>query len=613
MQTLDIFLKLVPFTVKNPKTGEVFFTFFLDDFSIADMIITGIEVTLIFIFLITMIKLWFSYRKDKKDIGLLSTEIINLKENGFSYYSDFLEKVSINSKIKHLWNEFDESLIKKDGEVENSLDSAYFFNEHSLASDVGSKFYSAIPGILLGIGLLGTFLSLYVALAQLNLGGEDTGVMKSSIIHFVEMVGVKFTASVWGVFLSVAFTLYEKGLESKLSTKIKALQDNIDEIFKRQTAEQNLSQILTQSKQQTQALNSLAETLIQRIGEQFNPMIAQMNSHLEYMPQQISKAIGESLKEPLEALQNNASSAAETQSESLGVIVQSFVEKLEQTTGEQANNVQKMMEETSENLKGLISNIQQISQEQNSKIIQERETIGEQSNQITKEMNKLLSKLSLETANRDLKVEELMTMISSQHSTLFETNKAFVEQMEESVLNIMNTIVSRVKDVEVIIDTSAKKVSIVPTMLNSLEHSSNNLQNFSDKTENATKYLSETITTLANIENSITKHLESIQNTTQSMNEISYNTKSILEDSKETVKELHSIYSDIITENEKNLTDLGDAMSHWLAQYDKQTRATMQSSLSDVQDALSRFANTLTSSIATLEDAIDSINEKIQR
>jgi len=180
MQTSDIFLKLVPFTVKNPKTGEVFFSHSLNDFNIADRIITGIEVILIVFFLGTMIKLWFSYRKDKKNVELLATEIINLKENGFSYYSDFLEKVSINSKIKHLWNEFDESLIKKDGVVENSLDSAYFFNEYSLASAVGSKLYSAIPGILLGIGLLGTFLSLYVALAQLNLGGEDTGVMKTT-------------------------------------------------------------------------------------------------------------------------------------------------------------------------------------------------------------------------------------------------------------------------------------------------------------------------------------------------------------------------------------------------------------------------------------------------
>jgi hypothetical protein len=453
---------------------------------------------------------------------------------------------------------------------------------------------------------------LYVALAQLNLGGNDTGVMKASIIHFVEMVGVKFTASVWGIFLSVIFTIYEKTLEGKLSNKIKHLQDNIDEVFRRQTAEQNLSLILTESKQQTLALNSLAETLTHRISEQFNPVIAQMNHHLEQMPIHISQAIGESLKEPLQALQQNASSAAETQSESLETIVQSFVEKLDQTTGQQADNVQKLMGDTTETLRDLIGSIQKISQEQNEKILQEREAIAQQGNQITTDMQHLLRSLATETTNRDLKVEELMTMIVSQHSNLFETNKAFAEQMEETVTKIMNTIVLKVANIQSVINTSAEKLSAVPAMLDTFENSSSNLQEFAHTTKDATEQLSETVFFMKNIEKSISEQLQGLENITQTIKETSSNSASIFTDNREIAEKLQNVYSKIVTDNTENLEEFGNAMSQWLSDYDRQVQATMQNSLKEVQSALSNFANILTNSIGTLEDAIESLNEKIQ-
>ncbi len=659
MQTVDILLKLLPFTVKDNETGIVSFSYHLN---IGDWIITGIEITLIFIFLYSVIKLYRSYRKDYRNMHLLCTETEELNKNGFSYYNEFLENIKKNKNISHLWNEFDESLIKKDGSIENSLDSAYFFNEHSLASHVGSKFISAIPGILLGIGLLGTFLALYVALSQLNLGGNDTGVMKTSIIHFVEMVGIKFTASVWGILLSVIFTIYEKTLEGKLSIKIKHLQDNIDEIFKRQTAEQNLSLMLTESEQQTLALNSLAETLTHRISEQFNPVITQMNQHLEQMPIHISKAIGESLKEPLQALQQNASSVVETQSESLENIVESFVEKLEQTTGDQAEHVQKLMGKTTEKLTYLIGSIQKISQEQNQvqqeretkmntlfnttmstfkeqmdqmkdvftdasiqasstlhkmaeeqheKIMQEREAISQQGGKITTDMQELET-LATEASNRDVKVQELMTMISSQHSNLFETNKAFAKQMEEIITKIMNTIVLKVANVQSIINISTEKLSAVPEMLDTFVNSSTNLQEFAHTTKNATEQLSKTVLIMKNIENSINEQLQMFGNVTQSMNDASSNSVAILKTSGEVAEKLQNVYSEIVTDNTKNLNDLGSAMSKWLSDYDKQVHSTMQGSLSEVQSALSNFANTLTSSIGSLEDAIESLNEKVQ-
>jgi ABC-type transporter Mla subunit MlaD len=117
---------------------------------------------------------------------------------------------------------------------------------------------------------------------------------------------------------------------------------------------------------------------------------------------------------------------------------------------------------------------------------------------------------------------------------------------------------------------------------------------------------------MKNVENSISEQLRTLGEVTQSMNEASSNSVSILADSGEIAEKLQNIYSEIITDNTDNLEEFGNAMSQWLSDYDRQVQTTMQNSLVEVQSALSNFANTLTSSIGTLEDAIESLNEKIQ-
>ncbi len=656
MQVTDILLKLIPFTHK--EDSGVVFTFNL---SFGDWIVTTIEIFLISIFLWTSIKLWISYKKDLKSTNLLCDETQLLDKNGFDYYNDFKNKLQVDKKIAHLWGEFDESLIvKENGKYENSLDADYFFNRGSLASHVGSKYYSAIPGILLGIGLLGTFFALYVALIELKLDGEH---LKESIRVFIGMVGVKFTASVWGIFLSVTFTFFEKTLEGKLARKIHNLQENIDSIFKRQTAEQNLFKIALESEQQTRAMNSLAETLTQKISENFNPILSTMNNNLEQMPHHISKAIGDTLSAPLEQLKNSAQNAAESQSNSLESIVNTFIDKLDSTAGDQAQGIQTMMSETTRQLTDLLKGIRDVTLSQNvmqkereekmqelfhramtsfetqmqqvqevfgsvsqeasssmkemysqqQKVLSdERASIVEHGQSISTQMQSLITSIAEQSGNRDEKLQEMMKMISEQHTSLFTQNREFASELENSMAQIMNNIVNKVTEVQTMINTTASKLENVPSMLDSFESSSDNLRGFGDTAKEASLALNGAVEELRNVQSSINEQLGHVKDHTQSLKEISSSTQTVSQSSEETAKELQNVYKKLITENTDNLDQLGESMSKWLSKYDSQVRSTMQDSLSKVQSSLATFAQTLTSSMGALEDAIENINTKVQ-
>lgn len=656
MQVTDILLKLIPFTHK--EDSGVVFTFNL---SFGDWIVTTIEIFLISIFLWTSIKLWISYKKDLKSTNLLCDETQLLDKNGFDYYNDFKNKLQVDKKIAHLWGEFDESLIvKENGKYENSLDADYFFNRGSLASHVGSKYYSAIPGILLGIGLLGTFFALYVALIELKLDGEH---LKESIRVFIGMVGVKFTASVWGIFLSVTFTFFEKTLEGKLARKIHNLQENIDSIFKRQTAEQNLFKIALESEQQTRAMNSLAETLTQKISENFNPILSTMNNNLEQMPHHISKAIGDTLSAPLEQLKNSAQNATESQSNNLESIVNTFIDKLDSTAGDQAQGIQTMMSETTRQLTDLLKGIRDVTLSQNvmqkereekmqelfhramtsfetqmqqvqevfgsvsqeasssmkemysqqQKVLSdERASIVEHGQSISTQMQSLITSIAEQSGNRDEKLQEMMKMIQEQHTSLFTQNREFASELENSMAQIMNNIVNKVTEVQTMINTTASKLENVPSMLDSFESSSDNLRGFGDTAKEASLALNGAVEELRNVQSSINEQLGHVKDHTQSLKEISSSTQTVSQSSEETAKELQNVYKKLITENTDNLDQLGESMSKWLSEYALQVHSTMQDSLSEVQSSLATFAQTLTSSMGALEDAIENINTKVQ-
>ena len=223
----ELLFKLLPFTSIDDGTVKFLGWGLLSD---SDKIITSIEMFLFFIFIYTTTKLIKSWINDKKQINILSSILTKYKDKdiGLEYNNLVAEIEKSDKNLKHIWNEFNESLIKKetlDGKyiIRNSIDSEYFFNKDTMISHVGLKLYSAIPGILLGIGLLGTFFGLYVALVQLNV--SDANQLSESIKILINMAGVKFAASIWGLGLSIVFTSIDKFLEFNLDRKLELIQN----------------------------------------------------------------------------------------------------------------------------------------------------------------------------------------------------------------------------------------------------------------------------------------------------------------------------------------------------------------------------------------------------
>ncbi len=240
---------------------------------------------LLFITTVFLLKsLWSSF-KARQRVAWLSKLLSGLEsESAATKRNDLLNSVEKQKdSIGHLWQEFDETLIeiKRNETIHlyNTLDAAHFFNPSTLAKGIAeNRLIAAVPGFLTAIGVVGTFVGLQLGLSELNISSEvSVDEMKSGVSSVIGGAKVAFLTSVWGVSLSVLFNFIEKFLEQGAKKRISALQDQIDDIFPRLSAEAQLQEISDNSYQSRESLQGLAE----KIGERMQESLAQATQGIQ--------------------------------------------------------------------------------------------------------------------------------------------------------------------------------------------------------------------------------------------------------------------------------------------------------------------------------------------
>ena len=621
MTLSELGFKLLPFTSIDDGTVKFVSWEFLSD---GDKIITSIEIVLVFIFLTTTLKLIQSWFIDKKQINVLSKILIKYKDKDIGLeYNNFVAEIEKGHKsLKNIWNEFHESLIKKetsDGKfiIRNSIDSEYFFNKDTMISHVGSKLYSAIPGILLGIGLLGTFFGLYVALVQLNV--NDAAQLSNSIKILINMAGVKFAASIWGLGLSIVFTFIEKSFEFHLDSKLELIQKQINEMFERETAEQNLDKILVENEQQTKALNGLATSLTEKIATEFNniliPKIDSINEHFSNLPNSISSSISQSLEKPLQnisdTVKNITSNQAEQSTHALETLINKFVEKIDSVAGSQGEMLkesaiqsQKVLSETSNHLSNTFRSMNEMMLEQNKMSEFRDKKILEELNSIKQSQNEMLNNLSnnvssnMDGINKTVNdnIEKLVTSINNVN----EEQSTKSSQREELLVSKINELIGGIENsTSKQLESETQRNEKISSMIDNLEFSNQKVIN--------------------DLGNSMGSQVEIMNNNTQQLitkitndfeNHISQ-TKEFLENIVSNLKKEVINIDDIFSKTSQKLVTIPNQIDKFSNSIDKLNN--FENTQKDTTEKLQEFSNninTTTQHITTMiENLKSSVNE----
>ncbi len=311
---------------------------------------------------------------------------------------DIKNRALENTRCGYLWREFDESLVfdQKRSRLCNTLDSAHFFNTHTISRGLTeNRLIAAVPGFLTAIGVIGTFVGLQLGLS--SLGHLDPAAAKadeltSGIFGMIAGASIAFMTSVWGVIFSLLFNFFEKLLERHIRNRISKLQNDIDYLYPRLTAEQSLSNIEDYSRQSQESLSELDEKIGGKLQETMREASGAISQSVaDSLERVLSPAIAQlvdnansgsqdALKSLLDRFMEGVGNAGNTQrdmlnratedmskvSGSLTEGLESFTNKLEDRIGDIAKTNAEVMESVKTALSG------QIEQQQGREVARQR-------------------------------------------------------------------------------------------------------------------------------------------------------------------------------------------------------------------------------------------------
>lgn len=186
-----------------------------------------------------------------------------------------------DSPAAHLWNEFDETLVT-DGEITtNAVPAAEYFSVDRIAPELqGGRLLGAVPSILTALGLLGTFIGLAVGLNGLNLGDADTESLRGGIESMVAGAALGFTASVWGVAMSLVINVWEKLSVGRIAGRAGKFQRTVDHYFQQNSPESALLRIQGSTRSSADALEGLPDRIAAVLHQTVTGMTTAMQKSL---------------------------------------------------------------------------------------------------------------------------------------------------------------------------------------------------------------------------------------------------------------------------------------------------------------------------------------------
>jgi hypothetical protein len=135
-----------------------------------------------------------------------------------------------------------------------------FFSEHALVdSPLRSDFYKHIPGILTGLGIIGTFSGLIMGLVHFDVSNPENTQAQLSIL--VQTVGQAFFVSALAISLAMLFTWIEKALLTARYAQVETLQNLLDSMFEAGSGQENLERLVVATEAQVTLLSDLLDAI----------------------------------------------------------------------------------------------------------------------------------------------------------------------------------------------------------------------------------------------------------------------------------------------------------------------------------------------------------------
>lgn len=224
------------------------------------------------------------------------------------------------SKLEHSWQEYAETLhdqfeVREGEQVlvrsRATAGAAHFFSSQSVIdTPLGTEFYKHLPGILTGIGIVGTFFGLMLGLQHFDPSTPEQ--VNASVDKLLKDVLFAFIGS----FISIMASIGSQSLKWRLGHCYRLLEqfnETIDGLFDSGVGEEYLAELVRSSAESSVQTRQLKDSLVTDLREMLQNLVdTQVRESLkladtlsttyrdsgQLLADQVSGAIENSLKSP---------------------------------------------------------------------------------------------------------------------------------------------------------------------------------------------------------------------------------------------------------------------------------------------------------------------------
>jgi len=355
-----------------------------------------------------------------------------------------LKPIFSEEPFKHLWAEYEDTLHlvrAPDGEPISMRATAtseiYFSKESVVDTQIDADFFRHLPGILTGIGIIGTFSGLVWGLHLFN-PAEPDGTLKV----LLNEVTSAFIGSGIAILTAIIITFLEKTILNKCYRQLETVNNRIDDLFSKGVGEEYLYRLVSASEKNSANTASLKDALIEDLKKLMHEVAdKQINAQLQSsqnISSQISGAIKEGLDGPMNELMDVVKKASGEQGGAvtgmLENLLSAFMAKIDQTFGSQIQNINSAIQKSSDSMTMV--------QEAMTRLIADISGAGQKAtSEMSAKMEESMAKAALaqEQMNQQLRsfVEELRKLILEQQS---QTKQAMDETMQKILFELEKSI-----------------------------------------------------------------------------------------------------------------------------------------------------------------------------
>ena len=530
--------------------------------------------------------------------------------------------------LKEIWLAYKSRFSEYSGQDKTADSADEYFNEQTmLFAYVNYRVINNVSNMLVGFGILGTFVGLTYGIADSNF--ETTEAIKESINNLLAGMGTAFVTSIWGMGLSICFTLIYKHRQTRIYGNSQNLCFDLDTEFKINQKDLDKAQIETQRELMNQLFNDylVADTdegkqLPKNVFRQLLEESIKQTASL----QTFSDDLGSSIELAMEKLVEDNNAQISNLIEEKLIPVLEDLKAIKQDSGTQvienaverlADSMKSMMDDfkssitgdTKQELEGLTNNLLEVS----GALTAIPETMSNMTTQISETIEALKETViqNIELSKNEASAQNKQTKEAFAEATT--EYKSTVEGIQDHMGLLLSTQkdnINQVSDLTDKITTTLQENSQVneqfETMLQKSKIVAQLIESISNKFENNSNALTESSMSL---KENITDFRTSISEYVNKNDELLENHRKTLDKT----KDVSEAYANRFETIEGGLKGIFNQLQIGLKDYQTITAENLNTYLTEFSSVLITALEGVENNVAGLNEVAEELTEQVQK